>query len=338
MLAKTAQNYINHIALVLDASGSMQHNASKVVAVADNQIDYLASRSKELDQETRVTVYTFEGRNINCLIYDKDVLRLPSIKGLYQIGGDTPLIAATLKALDDLKQTPELYGEHAFLTYVLTDGQENSSRISPSVLSTRLQNLPDNWTVATFVPNATGVHEAKQFGFQKDNIAIWDTNSTTGIESVGSTIRKATDQFMTARTSGVRGYKNLFNLSTDKISAKTIQALDRLGPGQFRLLAVRADQPISSFVERELRRPYRLGEGYYQLIKPVEVQPQKTVAIYDRKAHAVYTGNNARDLIGLPRTHSVKVSPASLPNYDIFIQSTSTNRKLFAGTSLLIIS
>lgn len=338
MIAKVAQNYINHIALVLDASGSMQHLASQVVKVADDQINHLASRSKELDQETRVTVYTFEGRNITCLIYDKDVLRLPSIKGLYKIGGDTPLIKATLQALDDLKQTPELYGEHAFLTYVLTDGQENSSGINPNVLAARLASLPDNWTVATFVPNATGVHEAKKFGFLKDNIAVWDTSSTKGVEAVGATIRRTTDQFMQARASGVRGYRNLFTLDTAGLTNRAVQSLDKLGPGQFRMLAVRVDSPISTFVERELRRPYRLGEGYYQLTKPVEVQPQKTVAIFDKRAYAVFTGDNARDLIGLPRTHTVRVNPASTPNYEIFIQSTSTNRKLLAGTNLLLLS
>lgn len=52
-MANKAANYINHIALVLDASGSMQYLAQDVVKVADNQIAYLAQRSNELDQETR---------------------------------------------------------------------------------------------------------------------------------------------------------------------------------------------------------------------------------------------------------------------------------------------
>jgi hypothetical protein len=82
------ENIINHIVLVLDASDSMRDIKNDVVKVADNQIQYLATRSKELDQETRITVYTFEGgnyyspKNIQCLIYDKDVLRVPSIAGL----------------------------------------------------------------------------------------------------------------------------------------------------------------------------------------------------------------------------------------------------------------
>lgn len=334
-----AQNYINHIALVLDASGSMGHLAGQVVTVADNQIEYLARRSKELDQETRVTVYSFEGRNIRCLIYDKDVLRLPSIKGLYRIGGDTPLIDATLKSIEDLEKTPELYGEHAFLIYVLTDGQENASRNRPDALGTKIGKLPDHWTLAAFVPNASGVHEAKKFGFSKDNVSVWDTTSAKGMESVGEVVRKTTDQFMQARTLGYRGYRNLFTLDVNALNTKAVaQVLNKLGPGQFRLLAVARDTAIASFVERETGRPYRLGEAYYQLTVPVKVQPQKQVALYQRKAHTVFTGREARTLVGLPDTHEVRIEPANHPDYEIFIQSTSANRKLLAGTKLLILS
>ncbi len=48
--------------LVLDASSSMSHLSRKVVEVADQQIAYLARRSRELDQETRVTVYVSRTR------------------------------------------------------------------------------------------------------------------------------------------------------------------------------------------------------------------------------------------------------------------------------------
>lgn len=110
-----AQNYINHVALVLDASSSMSHLSRKVVEVADQQIAYLARRSQELDQETRVTVYVFADK-VECVIYDKDVLRMPSLKQMYRAGGMTALLAATLKSQRELAQTAQLYGDHSFLT------------------------------------------------------------------------------------------------------------------------------------------------------------------------------------------------------------------------------
>jgi hypothetical protein len=218
-------NIINHIVLVLDASASMNNVSRDVVKVADNQIQYLARRSKELDQETRVTVYTFNTtgywgnpqHNIDCLIYDKDVLRVPSIQGLYNPDGATPLIDATLTALEDLELTATKYGEHSFLVYVLTDGEENQSTRSAGELSRKLASLNDNWTIAAFVPNQTGVFEAKKFGFPKDNIAVWDATSAKGVSEMGERIRETTETFMVNRSKGIRGSCSLFTLAQPSV-------------------------------------------------------------------------------------------------------------------------
>lgn len=337
-------NIINHIVLVLDASYSMTRFSDELVKVADNQIAHLASRSKELDQETRITVYTFRTTNsasiynttpdIRCLIYDKDVLRVPSIKSLYEPNGNTPLIDATLTALKDLALTPEKYGQHSFLIYVLTDGEENVSQARPSDLNDVITRLPDNWTVATFVPDQTSVYEAKRFGFPKENIAVWDTTTSKGISEVGERIRQTTEVFMQNRSKGIRGSKNLFTLATPSLS-KVANTLNSLHYGQFRLLDIEENGRIDEFVETELYRPYKLGEAYYQLTKTEIIQPQKQIAILANSK--VYTGNEARDLLGLPDEH-VKVKPNDYPGYEIFVQSTSVNRKLIAGTKLLILS
>ncbi|KJY20070.1 hypothetical protein VR46_44215, partial [Streptomyces sp. NRRL S-444] len=166
------QNYINHVALVLDASSSMSQLSRKVVEVADQQIAYLARRSQELDQETRVTVYVFSDK-AECVIYDKDVLRMPSLKQLYRVGGMTALLAATLKSQRELAQTAQLYGDHSFLTFVLTDGQENASHRCPDAptrdprelvraVATMIETQEDNWTLAVLVPDQMGKREAMQ--------------------------------------------------------------------------------------------------------------------------------------------------------------------------------
>jgi len=315
-------NHINHIALVLDASGSMNHFATSLIQVVDQQVQHLAQRSKEMDQETRVTAYTFnagyQNLGIKCLFYDKDVLRLPSLRGLYVADGQTPLIDATMRALDDLSKTPELYGDHAFLTYVLTDGQENASRIySASDLVARLQRLKDNWTVGCFVPDARGVHEAKSCGFLRENISVWDATSTKGVSEMGSVMRQTTDAYMTMRASGVRGSRSLFTLDTTGLSKSTLkrveaqsQHLTKLTPGQFRLLPVTREQQIAPFVESHTMRPYVIGEAFYQLTKPVVIQASKQIAVYVKGEHTVYVGRDARQLLGLP-DYEVKVSPIS---------------------------
>lgn len=334
------ENIINHIVLVLDASGSMQNVRSDLIKVADNQIAYLATRSKELDQETRITVYTFEGGggygplNIKCLVYDKDVLRMPSIVGLYQLGGMTPMIDATMMALNDLAMTPEKYGEHSFLVYVLTDGQENASVTRPNVLLEKINSLPEHWTVATFVPNQVAVHEAKRFGFPAQNIAVWDATSAAGVQEAGEKIRQTTENFMQARATGVRGVKNLFQMGAPSLSQIDAH-MTPLHFGQFRLLDVLEKCRIDSFVERTLQRPYKLGEAYYQLSKPEIIQPQKNIVIVGKRG--AYSGPDARKLLNLPDVH-VKVAPNHNPDYEIFVQSTSNNRNLMPNTKLLIMS
>jgi len=340
------ENIINHIVLVLDASDSMTHLAKDVIKVADNQIEYLARRSKELDQETRVTVYSFNTTytqpssyryshtpQIECLVYDKDVLRVPSIAEVYKTDGATPLIDATILALDDLALTPEKYGEHSFLVYVLTDGEENVSSATPASLSARINNLPDNWTLATFVPNQVGVMEAKRFGFPKDNIAVWDATSTAGVQEMGKQIRETTERFMQARSTGSRGIRNLFAL--EDVKSADLSKLTALHFGQFRLFDVTEKQRIDEFVEGTTGRAYKLGEAYYQLSKPEIIQPQKQVAILNKKG--LFIGDEARTILGLGDEH-VKVGPNHNPDYTIFIQSTSNNRNLMPNTKLLILS
>src|SRR5579872_7235660 len=217
------QGYINHIVMVLDMSSSMTRHTRNLIAVADGQVKHLARRSQELDQETRVTIYVFNN-NVQCIVYDKDVLRLPSIASFYKPTGSTALIDATMLALDDLALTPEKYGDHAFLVYVLPDGEENvSRRHTGRDLQRRIESLPSHWTVASIVPDMNGKFEAKRVGFPNDNIAVWNPESASGVAEVGETIRQATESFMTGRASGLRGTKSLF-AGADALNTQTVAA------------------------------------------------------------------------------------------------------------------
>lgn len=331
------QGFINHIALVLDSSSSMSHQADHLIKVADAQIAHLAARSKELDQETRVSVYTF-ANDAECVIYDKDVLRLPSIRDHYRTGGMTALIDATMKSIDDLGQTAQLYGDHAFLIYVLTDGEENHSRRRAAELARQLGNLPENWTVAALVPDASGKHEAKKAGFPADNIAVWDTSTRRGLTEAGDRIRAATDTFMTNRAGGVRGTRALFSTGADAVNTATVAAsgLAPLPHDAYMLVPVPQDTAIREFVQG-CGLAYVLGSAYYQLSKTESIQPQKLVAIVEKGSNKVYVGRAARDLVGLPDME-VRVKPEFNPGYTIFVQSTSVNRRLVPGTKLLVLS
>ncbi len=330
------RNYINHVVFVLDASGSMAGLTQKVIDVFDAEIKELADLSIKLDQETRISVYLFNS-NVECIVYDKDVMRLPSIKNFYNPDGGTALIDASYTALTELQQTAQLHGDHAFLFYALTDGEENKSTTSKDTLKSKFDSLPDNYSFAILVPNQRAERYAASFGFPPNNIRTWDVGSA-GLSNVGSTIRTVTNNFMNARAKGLRGSKNLFDLNVNNLSTATVATkLTPLNSNQYRVLDVGIIEQIRPFVENATGKPYQVGHCYYELTKTETIQPQKQLCVLDINKGLIYTGPNARTLLNLPNT-SVKVAAKSHPNFKLFVQSTSVNRKLIPGTKLLVLN
>lgn len=342
-----SQNYINHIALVLDASSSMQTHSDALIKVADAQIAKLAQQSKDHDQETRVTVYSFADQ-VKCLVYDKDVLRLPSISTLYRAQGNTALINATMTSIVDLETTPQKYGDHSFLIFVLTDGEENASQYASrfkepvyaaSALRQKLGQLPDNWTVAALVPNVVAKRDAQGFGFPAGNIAVWDTSTQQGLEEAIESIAVASSSYMTMRSTGTRGSKTLFG-GTNQVNAASVASLglpplDRSMYTLHPIPAIPDKTEVQKYIQ-SLGLPFKLGTVFYQLSKPEKIQAGKTLAVREKKTDRVFMGPQVRGLLNLPDAE-VRIHPDTNPQFDVFVQSNSTNRHLVAHTTLMIL-
>lgn len=343
MTGTEEQNDITHVALVLDASSSMTYVGSKLVQVADGLIAHLARRSQELDQETRVSVYTFSwADNIRCAIYDRDVLRLSTLAKHYQVGGNTALCKATLEALNDLAMTPEKHGRHSFLMYVLTDGEENASSAQDRRdLPQALAALPDHWTVACMVPDTQGVQEAKRFGFPPGNIDKWDATSARGVEEAVRRIQTTADHFMTQRSQSggtFRGTRSLFSTGADVVNATTVKsALVPLDTSAYVLTHVAERTRIDDWVNISMGLRYQVGRGYYELVKSEKIQPQKKIMVLEKSTQKVYHGPAARQILGLPDME-VRVKPDANKEYTILVQSTSVNRILPEHTKLLYLT
>ncbi len=330
-------NLIDHVALIVDSSSSINTYGltDTVIQVIDNQISYLAKRSKELDREVRVSVYTFADKP-SCLIWDKDVFRLPSLREHYHPNGNTALIDAALMAIAELKEIPQRHGDHSHLIILISDGEENKSKAKAADLSNVLKGLDENWTFAGMVPNQLAVHALKNAGVAAGNISVWDTTAR-GLQEVGEVVRQATDTFMRARATGVRGTKSLFSLDATKLSAAAVKNnLQELSPSEYDVYPVSKKVAIKPFVEGWRKgTPYQIGSAYYPVTKAEKIQGHKQICIQNKRSGKVYTGAAARQLLGLPN-HEVKVEPASHPDFQIYSQSTSTNRNLVPGTNLLV--
>lgn len=329
------QHLINHISLIVDKSSSMSGHTSKVVQVFDRELNSLKQRSVDAHQETRISIYLFAD-TLEVLTFDMDVMRFTSLKEYYSPYGNTALLDAVAKSIEDHRKLPELYGDHAFLTYVITDGEENRSRnTTPGSLTSLINSLPDNWTTALLVPNQNGVTYAQRFGFNAGSVSVWDTKSAQGVENIGKQFTAITDNYMTMRSSGVRGTKSLFTLDPSGLNKATSKQLLEVNPEAYEVFPVRQDSPIKEYVEAWTKGRYRLGSTYYQPVKTVKVQDYKHILVQDTKTGKVYDGANLRQLLGLP-DYTADVNPANHKDWRIFIQSTSANRKLFKDTFILV--
>jgi len=326
------QTLINHVALVVDESASMAQHSDTVVRVFDREIESLKNRSVELDQETRISLYVFNDTT-KVLTFDMDVMRFTTLKDLYHANGNTALLDATAHAIEDHKKIPEMYGDHAFLLYVITDGQENrSASYTPSQLRRLLGNLKDNWTAAILVPDGLGERYAMQYGFNAGSISQWDISTARGVENVGKQFSRTMDSFFSMRQSGVRGTKGLFTLNTSNISKSALREVPQT---EYEIFPVHNEDNIKHYVESWTRRPYRLGSAYYQPVKTVKIQDHKNILVQDAKNGKVYEGANLRQLLGLP-SDTAEVNPGQHKDWRVLVQSTSVNRKLFPNTFVLV--
>jgi hypothetical protein len=119
-----------------------------------------------------------------------------------------------------------------------------------------------------------------------------------------------------------------------RYAAASSMGLVPVSPGRFQILDVDHDIDIRGFVESN-SIAFVIGRGFYQFTKTEEIQEKKEVVLRDKFTGDMFTGAEARNMIGVPLGTRDRLRPAHLEKFDIFVQSTSVNRKLKAGTKFL---
>lgn len=376
MATKSGQNYINHITLILDASGSMDHLKSKVVKVTDELVAFLAEKSKKDNEETRLTVYSF-AEDVICHVWDMDVFRFPSISGLYKIRGMTAMADALHVALDDIALVPEKYGDHDQFVYLLGDGLENASRgrsghrvafgrIPADVLQKemreRIGELPQNRTLLALAPDDNAARHMYNFGFSPGNVALWDATTEQGLVEAVEKIKTAHTAYVATRSAtGVRGTKTAFTVGAN-VDAKAIKDAKLVPvPAKDRKIVVvvptddsfekvvkpansRRSKPemgwfvkIEDYVKRVNKGVYPLGDAFYELVKTEQIAGDKEIAVIEVNTNKVFVGDGARHLLKLPEEKRT-VKPDFNPDYKIFVQSNSLNRHLPHGCQVMVLN
>jgi hypothetical protein len=111
-------------------------------------------------------------------------------------------------------------------------------------------------------------------------------------------------------------------------------SLDAVPPGRFQVLDVDKEQDIKTFVQ-DNGLLFKTGRGFYEFTKTENVQSYKEVVLMRRGSGDMFSGAKARELAGLPEGHDARLGPSSLSEFRVFVQSTSSNRKLKSGTGFL---
>jgi len=327
-------NQKNHVILVVDKSGSMSGLENQVVQQFNSILSGLSENAKKFNQRTEVTQYQF-GSSVTQVYQSQNVER---VKNNFQYSAresSTRLFDGVSEAIRWAKTHPDYLDEDtSFLVLVLTDGYENASFVRADQLNREIQEVTKTgrWTLTFQVPHGNA-SQITRFGISPENVREWE-QTVKGLDTVRQTTVAGFQNFYNSRSLGQKSINNFYVQPNLVNKTKQIKKLDDVSK-EYTLLEVSKEQQIRPFVENKTGNFY-LGCAYYLLTKKETVQPQKDVLLYDKVTKKIYGGDQARDIIGLPKGANAKVEPYLHANYDIFLQSTSVNRILPRGTKVLV--
>jgi hypothetical protein len=344
--APSAAGLINHIAFVVDRSGSMSSIKSQVVRVFNHQLDTVQSNAKSAGQKTFLSTFMFHSSVDKPRHLATPVERVPKLAAKdFQPHGGTALLDAVGTTITRLQKAKGAKDKNtSFLVIVITDGEENASRHYKTKLKGLIAQVQKTgrWSLAFLVPPGSQ-NSLTRFGIPKGNVTVWDATAK-GTKSMDMKLSHGLSSFYAARASGQKSVTAFFTTDMSKVDAKSLSTLKDMSKGFVRWTVdkersirdfVNAKLQASAPLRKKLGAAYEPGRGYYELTKPETVQPRKTIAILNKKTKAIVGGDQARQVLGMPAGSNVKVKPGNHMDYSIFVESTSNNRKLVRGTTLL---
>lgn len=340
---KTKRNFV---AFVIDRSGSMSGLATAALKALNDNIKVLRDQSRSNGQKTFVSVVTFDTQ----IDFVRTAVDIELVKDVayHEVTprGATALYDAVGTAIENMsspnasKVLLEAYDsvvyDDSFLVITVTDGAENASkRYSGAKLSGEIKKLQqtDRWTFAFLVPPGEKRSLVAQLGVYEGNVVEWEA-TVKGVQTYSAANVAGTVSYVSARSHGINSTQTFYT-DLSNVSAKQLKKdLDDLS-SKVRVLNVDKEQDIRTFVQNKTGK-YVPGSAYYQLTKSEKkIQDYKKLLVMEKNKRSVYGGPDARQALGIPEGE-LKVSPGNHGNFDIFVQSTSNNRKLVRGTKLLV--
>ena len=333
----------NYIGISRDHSLSMQGLTKAAARDYNSLIEDLKTGSAEQEIDTIISVVQNgvgrPGKVVREIVNSSLSVALPINEHSYVASGtSTPLFDSIGELIDIFENTPDANDpEVAFMIFATTDGEDNDSPKWRHKLAAKIKELQstDRWTFVFRIPKGHYKRQLMNLGIPEGNIYEWET-TLRGIEISTVATTSAVKQYYNNLKSGTRAttkfYADLSMVSEAEIKTNLTDI-----SGEVIIWDVLNNAEIAPFSQARLNgRPPVKGCAFYQLLKTEpRVQDYKKIVIRDKNTNHVYGGRAARQLLGLTFTGTVRLHPGDFSHYDVFIQSTSVNRKLPAGSQLL---
>ncbi len=320
--------------LLIDSSGSMAHYTDTVRQLIDDQIKLFKSKNKETN--TKVSIASFNEK-MTWLCNDEPARNLV-LTGQYSATGGTALNDSAAQVLNLAGTAPK----SPSLLVIITDGFDNSSSVSDTTLKNLIHQAisSDMWTIAVACPPGSKQLMVSQYGIPEGCVTEWAGNDKA-IKALSSQITVGTQSLYKNIYRGVPNVKSSYFSPDLNLPVKNVKAALNEVTGSYNIVKVPNTNPdnptlvISTFCTKKGYK-YSAGIAYYQLTKKEKVQDYKNIIIQNKDTNKLYTGDDVRDLLGIPSGGEITLTPATSSKYNIFVRSTSYTRKLVPNTLLLI--
>jgi hypothetical protein len=339
-------NIKTFIGFSLDHSASMRGITKAAARDYNTNIASIKQNAIEHNQDVIVSV-------VNCgagasatvkreIINSSVTVLKPIPESNYEANGrGTPLYDSVGELIEMFEALPEASDINtSFLLMIITDGEENASiKWNAITLASKIKQLhaTDRWSFVFRVPKGYGKKLAKTLDIFEGNIQEWE-QTTKGLDQASQVTTQAIGGYFRSRATGATSTSSFYT-SLDKVSLTEVKSvLTDISSEilQWTVQTAAEGHAIKDFVEHKLGRSMKRGASFYELVKKEnKIQANKLILIQDKTSKHVYSGDVARDMIGLPKYSDVRVRPGDHSNFKVFVQSTSVNRILPVGTDVI---
>lgn len=226
----------------------------------------------------------------------------------------------------------------SYLVNVVTDGEENmSNTFTAPVLKELMRRVQatDAWTLTFLLPLGHGDTFVRSFGIPDGNVMEW-AQTSSGVSSFAAASDEGLKSYFTKRAAGARKV-DAFYADASKLRSGDVKQQLKDITSAVEIVHVTADMPMKKAIEAA-GLTFVKGAAFYELDASKKtadkVQGYKHVVVVSKIDGKVYTGVEARKMLGLP-DHTTDVRPGDSGDFVVFVQSTSVNRKVKAGSRVV---